>query len=181
KGGACSPEEPTEVDGWILKFFPNENGQTLDSTPHTRGMPSEYVRVGFKYRVLDPLQGTIIKNTPMELWAGFVGVEVDTLTNTLTPKIGWLVRVAENDDELLKDLQKNDNNWGIELRVKEVPEILAKLQHIKRLHLEFTDTVALPEWFDRLTIDDLSIKGTMTDAEKESLEKRFPKAKIIKK
>lgn len=181
KGGACSPDEPTEVDGWILKFFPNENGQTLDSTPHTRGMPSEYVRVGFKYRVLDPLQGIIIKNTPMELWAGFVGVEVDTLTNTLTPKIGWLVRVAENDDELLKDLQKNDNNWGIELRVKEVPEILAKLQHIKRLHLEFTDTVALPEWFDRLTIDDLSIKGTMTDAEKESLEKRFPKAKIIKK
>lgn len=117
----------------------------------------------------------------MELWAGFVGVEVDTLTNTLTPKIGWLVRVAENDDELLKDLQKNDNNWGIELRVKEIPKILAKLQYIKRLHLEFTDTVALPEWFDRLIIDDLSIKGTMTDAEKESLEKRFPKAKIIKK
>ena len=119
----------------------------------------------------------------MELWAGFVGGEVDTLTNTLTPKIGWLVRVAENDDELLKDLQKNDNKgyWGIELRVKEVPEILAKLQHIKRLHLEFTDTVGLPKWFDRLTIDDLSIKGMMTDAEKESLEKRFPKAKIIKK
>ena len=181
KGGACSPDEPTEVDGWILKFFPNNNGKTLDRTPHTKKMPSEYVRVGFKYRMLDPLQGTIINDTPMELWAGFVGVEVDTITNTLTPKIGWLVRVAESDEELLKDLQKNNNDWGIELRVKEVPEILVKLQHIKRLHLEFTDTVALPEWFDRLTIDELSIKGKMTDAEKESLVKRFPNAKITKK
>lgn len=181
KGGACSPDEPTEVDGWILKFFPNDNGKTLDRTPHTKKMPSEYVRVGFKYRMLDPLQGTIINDTPMELWAGFVGVEVDTITNTLTPKIGWLVRVAESDEELLKDLQKNNNDWGIELKVKEVPEILYKLQHIKRLHLEFTDTVALPEWFDRLTIDDLSIKGKMTDVEKESLVKRFPNAKITKK
>ena len=181
KGGACSPDEPTEVDGWILKFFPNNNGKTLDRTPHTKKMPSEYVRVGFKYRMLDPLQGTIINDTPMELWAGFVGVEVDTITNTLTPKIGWLVRVAESDEELLKDLQKNNNDWGIELKVKEVPEILSKLQHIKRLHLEFTDTVTLPEWFDRLTIDDLSIKGKMTDAEKESLVKRFPNAKITKK
>ena len=181
KGGACSPDEPTEIDGWILKFFPNDNGKTLDRTPHTKKMPSEYVRVGFKYRMLDPLQGTIINDTPMELWAGFVGVEVDTITNTLTPKIGWLVRVAESDEDLLKDLQKNNNDWGIEFRVKEVPEILVKLQHIKRLHLEFTDTVTLPEWFDRLTIDELSIKGKMTDVEKESLVKRFPNAKITKK
>ena len=181
KGGACSPDEPTEVDGWILKFFPNDNGKTLDRTPHTKKMPSEYVRVDFKYRMLDPLQGTIINDTPMELWAGFVGVEVDTITNTLTPKIGWLVRVAESDEELLKDLQKNNNDWGIELRVKEVPKILSKLQHIKRLHLEFTDTIVLPEWFDRLTIDELSIKGKMTDVEKESLVKRFPNAKITKK
>ena len=181
KGGACSPDEPTEIDGWILKFFPNDNGKTLDRTPHTKKMPSEYVRVGFKYRMLDPRQGTTINDTPMELWAGFVGVEVDTITNTLTPKIGWLVRVAESDEELLKDLQKNNNDWGIEFRVKEVPEILVKLQHIKRLHLEFTDTVTLPEWFDRLTIDELSIKGKMTDVEKESLVKRFPNAKITKK
>ena len=41
KGGACSPDEPTEVDGWILKFFPNDNGKTLDRTPHTKKMPSE--------------------------------------------------------------------------------------------------------------------------------------------
>ena len=75
------------------------------------------MRVDFKYRMLDPLQGTIINDTPMELWAGFVGVEVDTITNTLTPKIGWLVRVAESDEELLKDLQKYNNDWGIELRV----------------------------------------------------------------
>ena len=63
--------------------------------------------------------------------------------------------------------------------MKEVPEILGKLQHIKRLNLEFTDAVVLPEWFDRLTIDRFVISGKMTEAEKAGLEKRFPKAHIF--
>ena len=179
KGGGCSPDEPTKLDGWILKFFPDKNGQTLNKVPSTERMPAEYVRVGFKFKVIDPIQGTVAIETPMELWAGFVGAEVDTLTNTLTPKIGWLARVAESEDEQLADLRKKDENWGIEIRVKEVPEILGKLQHIKRLNLEFTDAVVLPEWFDRLTIDRFVISGKMTEAEKAGLEKRFPKAHIF--
>lgn len=179
KGGACSPDEPTELDGWILKFFPDKNGQTLDNVPFTKKMPAEYVRVGFKYRVIDPVEGTVTSETPMELWAGFIGAEVDILTNTVTPKIGWLARVAESEDEQLANLRKKDENWGIELRVKEVPEILRKLQHIKRLNLEFTDAVVLPEWFDRLTIDRLLISGKMTEAEKADLQKRFPSAIIF--
>ena len=179
KGGGCSPDEPTKLDGWILKFFPDKNGQTLNKVPSTERMPAEYVRVGFKFKVIDPIQGTVAIETPMELWAGFIGAEVDTLTNTLTPKIGWLARVAESEDEQLADLRKKDENWGIEIRVKEVPEILRKLKHIKRLNLEFTDAVVLPEWFDRLTIDRFVISGKMTEAEKAGLEKRFPKAHIF--
>lgn len=99
RGGACSPNKPTEFDGWILKFFPDENGKTLNKVKHTQKMPSEYVRVNFKYRVISPDNGNLIGETPMELWAGFFGAKVNTANNMLTPKIGWLVRVAKSDDE----------------------------------------------------------------------------------
>lgn len=99
RGGACSPNKPTELDGWILKFFPDENGKTLNKVKHTQKMPSEYVRVNFKYRVISPDNGNLIGETPMELWAGFFGAKVNTANNMLTPKIGWLVRVAKSDDE----------------------------------------------------------------------------------
>lgn len=143
-------------------------------------MPTERVRVGFKYRVLDSGQGTVINETPMKLWAGFIGAEEDTITNTLTPKIGWLVRMAESDDDVLNDLKKQDKGRGIRLRVKEVPEVLSKLQHIRRLELVFTDTVVLPEWLDRLTIDSFTIRGKMTGAEKAEIKRRFPKVEIKK-
>lgn len=93
RGGGCSDEMPTQLDGWLLKFFPNEEGVTRDHVPYIKDMPAEQVRVGFKYRVVKP-NGTIEKETPLELRAGFVGAVEDTLTNTLTPKIGWFVHEA---------------------------------------------------------------------------------------
>ena len=84
-GGACSPDKPTELDGWLLKLFPDENGKTRDKEKHTTEMPSEYVRVNFKYRVINPVDGSLISETPMELWAGFIGAKVDTASNMLTP------------------------------------------------------------------------------------------------
>ena len=160
KGGGCSSEEPTKLDGWMLKLFPDENGNTLSSIYHTKNMPTEYVKVGFKYCVIDPGQGMITNETPMELWAGFIGAEDDTINNMLTPKIGWLVcSISQNNDELLKELK---DRWAIELRVQEVPEVLSRIEHIRNLRLEFTDKVVIPEWFYNMSIDNLSIKGDVT-------------------
>lgn len=174
KGGVCSPDKPTELDGWLLKLFPDENGKTLDKVSHTKDMPAEYVRVGFKYRVINPLNGKLMSETPMELWAGFIGAKVDKEKNMVTPKVGWLVRVAESDDDILKELKKNNNDWGIHLRIQEVPEFLSQLGHIKSLHLVFTDKVVLPKWMDKLSIDHFTIEGKMTEAEKMAIKKRFP-------
>ena len=174
KGGACSPDKPTELDGWLLKLFPDENGQTLDKVAHTKEMPSEYVRVNFKYRVIDPANGNLITETPMELWAGFIGVKVDTVNNMLTPKMGWLVRVAESNDDTLNQLKKNNNDWGIHLRIQEVPEMLSQLGHIKSLNLVFTGKVNLPAWMDKMNIDTFTIMGDMTEEEKAAIKKRFP-------
>ena len=174
KGGACSPDKPTELDGWLLKLFPDENEQTLDKVAYTKEMPSEYVRVNFKYRVINPANGNLITETPMELWAGFIGVKVDTVNNMLTPKMGWLVRVAESNDDTLNQLKKNNNDWGIHLRIQEVPEMLSQLGHIKSLNLVFTGKVNLPAWMDKMSIDTFTIMGDMTEEEKAAIKKRFP-------
>ena len=164
KGGGCSNDKPTYLNGWLLKLFPDENGQTLDSVFHEKEMPSERVQVGFNYRKFDPEKGIVTSETPMELIAGFIGAEEDTLTNTLTPQIGWLIRKAEKEEDMLADL-KERSKGSIVLKVKEVPEMLTKLQHINGLELRFTNGIKLPEWFNKLDINYLNIGGKLQKSE----------------
>ena len=179
KSGGCSSEKPTELDGWLLKLFPDKDGQTLDKVSNTKSMPAERVRVGFKYNVIDPTQGTVVSETSMELLSGFVGIEQDSITHALTPKIGWLVRISNEEAESLERLRQQDKwNGGIYLHVKEVPEILSKLEHIKSLQIQFTDEVVLPDWMDALTIDRLCIGGQPTKKEKKNIRKRFPNTEL---
>ena len=170
-------KNPTELDGWILKLFPDEKGQTLDQVPHTHTMPSERVYVDFKYQIIDPENGYVLTTIPMQLIAGYIGTEVDTLTHTLTPKMGWVVRQLEGEEtivEKLKKMDEEDSFFGIELRVNHVPEHLSKLSHIKQLWLHFTDEIVLPEWMDKMTIDNLKVEGKITEEEEKALRQRFP-------
>lgn len=91
KGGLCSPKEPTKIDGWILTFFPDDDGAIYDHVPFTRTMPADKVYVTFEYRIVHPLTEEVLSETSLELWAGFLGVEEDKSSNMLTPKIGWYV------------------------------------------------------------------------------------------
>lgn len=177
KGGGCSFDKPTELDGWVLKLFPDEQGVTLDKIPHTQDMSADHVRVDFKYQIIDPAQGSVVREIPMELWAGFIGAEEDTIANALIPKIGWLVRI-DDEESTLSDLQKKNEKGTIYIRIKEVPTVLAQLKHINRLKLDFTGKVVLPTWMDKLTIENFTISGTMTEEEKAEIQKRFPKAVI---
>ena len=180
KGGDCVAErEPTKLDGWMLKLFPDENGNTLESIIHFKEMPSERVSVNLKYNVIDPATGLVVSETPIELMAGFIGAVDDPINNMLTPKIGWIVcSVSQNDDELLEELKRRDKNWAIELRIQETPEILSRLEHIRNLTLEFTDDVVIPEWFYNLSIENLTIRGKISDEVKAKLLKHFPNANI---
>ena len=177
KGGGCSFDKPTELDGWVLKLFPDEQGVTLDKIPHTHNMPADHVWVDFKHQIIDPAQGSVVREIPMELWAGFIGAEEDTIANALIPKIGGLVRI-DDEESTLSDLQKKNEKGTIYIRIKEVPTVLAQLKHINRLKLDFTGKVVLPTWMDKLTIENFTISGTMTEEEKAEIQKRFPKAVI---
>ena len=97
EGGRCGGPS-TLLDGWMLKLFPDKEGKTPNKVSKDSHMPTERVRVGFKRRIVDPIQRATISETDMELVAGFVGVEMDSATGAMTPKIGWMVRFADNPE-----------------------------------------------------------------------------------
>lgn len=177
KGGGCSGEKPTTLDGWFLSFFPfDSNGKTPNKVPlNTDKMLPEVVKTGFVHNVLD-LQGKLISSTNMELWAGIIGIDEDTITNTLSPKIGWAVREADNqEDAIVTQVQWSSSK---PLRIDKVPEGLKKLMHLHELNLDFTGKVVLPEWLEELDIKILRVNGQMTDEEKEAIKKRFPQVEF---
>jgi hypothetical protein len=57
-------------------------------------MANDLLFVNFKYQVIDA-RGDIIQETPMQFYSGFVGVDEDTETYAIAPRIGWLVRKGE--------------------------------------------------------------------------------------
>ena len=62
---------------------------------------------------------------------------------------------------------------------QEVPHALSKLDHIHALQLDFWENpVVIPEWLDKIPIDELRIMGKLTDEEEAQLRQRFPKAEI---
>lgn len=93
----------------------------------------------------------------------------------LTPKIGWLVRRSEDEAKVLNELvTKNKSGYGLDLKVAEVPEVLKKVGAIRRLTLNFTDDVVIPQWMDSIEIESLTIEGKVDERQALSLFERFP-------
>ena len=183
KGCLPDPKKITYLDGWFLKFFPNAQGETPDKVIWDTDMPQEMVRVNFRHVLTDPDNGMPIDTIPMQLWAGFVGVEEDANTHALTPKIGWLARIADEESDEVARLKEEDRvsgNLYISLnKDEEMPIALSKMDHIRSLRLNFWDNpVVIPKWLDKIPIDELRIMGKFTDEEETQLRQRFPKAEI---
>ena len=146
-------------------------------------MPQEMVRACFRQVLTDPATGEPLDTIPVQLWSGFVGVEENATTHALTPKIGWLARIAdEESDEVgrMKEQNKYDGSISVELgKGQEVPRALSKLDHIRTLRLNFWNSpVIIPEWLDNIPIDKLHIMGKFTDEEESQLRQRFPNVMI---
>ena len=173
----------TLLDGWFLKFFPDEWGRTKYDMIWAEDMPSEMSRANFIQAYIDPLTGKVIKEVPMQLWAGFVGVQVDEKTGALTPKIGWLARIAGEDDDKLSHLRDLNGRGRLSYSYYHdsdtLPRIISKLERIKRLELNFNShPVNVPVWLDTVIIDQLKIRGIITEAEEAQLRQRFPNVEI---
>ena len=183
-GNYCltDPKKITYLDGWFLKFFPNALGETPDSVVWNTDMPQEIVRVSFRQVLTHPDTGMPLDTIPMQLWAGFVGVEENAKTRALTPKIGWLARIADEESDEVARLKEQDKHMELYIHIsedQEVPHALSKMDHIRSLRLEFgNNPVVIPEWLDKIPIDKLRIMGKLTDEEEAQLHQRFPKAEI---
>ena len=181
--GGYVPNETTRLDGWFLKFFPNEHGYTQDDILYTESMPTEMARGNFKQEYIDPVTGASMKVVPVQLWAGFVGVQVDEKTGALTPKIGWFARIGDDEQEKLSLLYQLERHGGLSYsylhETDTLPGILAKMSGISKLTLRFNQyPVNIPAWVDNMKIGKLRIDGRLSDAEEAQLRQRFPEATI---
>ena len=94
KPGGGYKKAPTQIDGWILKFYPDKNGVTREKTSYTRALEKEIVRV--PYTLKDAVND---KTYNMELCAGIVGATLDKQNRSVRPKIGWFMVLKDSEDE----------------------------------------------------------------------------------
>ena len=177
RGGGCNNyEKPTNLDGWFLKLFPDVEKKTVPTAvPHNQNMKSEQVRVPFKY-VIETTEREVLKTYDMEMIAGFVGVEEDRQTYALTPKIGWVVRRGNEEEDAIARIMDMTRNYI--LPAEEVMPILQKIKKLNTLQLSFKGKVELPDWMDDMQIDHFIIYNDISKEEEKVLKKRFPKLEI---
>ncbi len=85
----------TLFDGWFLSLFPYDaKGRTPDKVTSVHDMLKDVVFADFKYKIYD-MNGKLLKETPMQFYSGFVGVEENHSNYELKARIGWFVRTNE--------------------------------------------------------------------------------------
>jgi len=193
--GKCG--SPAIVDGWVAKFFPYDkfgkrNG--LDSVSMYRTLPNEMVKVDLDYEKLMP-SGEVEK-TPLELWAGFVGLEQDDETFGLKPQIGWMIRKkgagasAKYLAELKKENSESDvgpnglsnsvmGGMGIMITVKTIPDELLQIGHIRKLTVYFVDGIQIPDEMSKIKIDSFEMHGKIDQVGIDKICKMFPNTYLI--
>jgi hypothetical protein len=186
---------PTIVDGWIVKFFPyNKLGKrnNLDSVSLRDALPNEMVKVDLQYENGDGAGN--FTNTPLEIWAGFVGLKQNDENFGLKPEIGWMIRKKQTgDNEKLKARLKNENRLtdnsvggitdnsiggGIMIRAKTVPDELLHIGPIHKLTIYFTDGIRVPDEMGNIKIDELAMYGDIKMEDRARIYKLFIKTKL---
>lgn len=175
---------PKIIDGWIVKFFPYDKDGKRNNLKQLEGggnLPEEIVKVDLKY--IESF-GDSTRTIPLELWAGFIGLEQNSNDFTLTPKIGWMIRKKDVEKEGLKEKLEEDaeNNdplgGGINIRVKEIPETIYRLDSIKRLKISFIDSIKVNSKLCNIKIGKLDLNGKINDEELKRISVLFPKTEL---
>jgi len=170
---------PKVIDGWIVKFFPygktgRRNG--LKELYSSDELPAEMVKVDLNYIAL--YQG-ISETIPLEIWAGFDGLEQDDKTFALKPHIGWMIRKKDalnnrRAEELRKSSMEEGLGGGISIRVKTVPKEVLDLKEIKSLSIYFTGDIQIPAEMANMKIGFFEMHGAITGPEIDHICKLLP-------
>lgn len=165
---------PECLDGWMAKFFPYnryEERLPLDTLylNNIDRLPDEMVKVDA--RVFNMMTG---EDTPVELWAGFVGLAQNNKNYMLTPKLGWMVRVKDVGNEVQKLKKENEDGYSLHF-VQNLPVALRQFDTIpiRELEIDFREKPYFPEWFWDLNIKQLRVKGKISEKERRNLLQHF--------
>ena len=173
---------PNIIDGWIVKFFPYDKDGRRNDLKKLEGtggnLPEEIVKVDLKYIDIE----TEV-TTPLELWAGFIGLEQNRGNFALTPKIGWMIRKKDVGNIGLTEKLKSDSKQsgygrGISIRVKEFPEELLSLIEAEDIEIQFLDKITIPDEFAKVKVKNLKLSGKIEEAEIERIIRMFPNSRI---
>lgn len=170
---------PKIIDGWIIKFFPYNKDDKRNNLKELKGsdnLPEEIVKVDLKY--IEAF-GDSTKTTPLELWAGFIGLEQDSDDFTLTPKIGWMIRKKDINNSGIKYRFRKEADSGISIKVKEIPNAIYELKEIYQLEISFIDSILIPDRLKEIKIDKLKLSGKIDKSEIERISKMFPNTELI--
>ncbi|MDR1106955.1 MAG: DUF4419 domain-containing protein [Treponema sp.] len=166
----------TIINGWITKFFPcGSNGErnSLRSIKSSGDLPEEIVKVDLLY--YDTTTGI---STPLELWAGFFGLDQNTENFALTPKIGWMIKKADPENSELAKKLESGGFYSIHIRVMEFPEVLLHVNGISTLTIDFINEITIPDAFAGVKIGYLNLSGKIEREEIERIIGMFPDSQI---
>lgn len=165
---------PECLDGWMAKFFPYnryEERLPLDTLylNNIDRLPDEMVKVDA--RVFNMMTG---EDTPVELWAGFVGLAQNNKNYLLTPKLGWMVRVKDIGNEFQKLKKENEDGYSLRF-VQNFPVALRQFDTIpiRELEIDFREKPYFPDWFWDLNIEQLRVKGKISEEQRRILLQHF--------
>jgi len=167
--------DPDIVDGWIVKFFPyfaDGKRSNLKTITLDTDMPSEIVKVNLDYYYSDGTKEII---TPLEIWAGFFGLQQDTKTCALKPDIGWMVRKRDKENPVFKyyfDTEKP--NKIIAFKTSVVPDEFLKIKEANWVIIDFTDKIIIPDKMAKMKIKQLILSGKISDEGINRICSMFP-------
>lgn len=173
RGGGCSRDTPTNLDGWFLKLLPfdKDGKRTPSKVPHTfNNFPKEMASVPVKYIEVSPSNGDVKNTVNLKLSGGIAGYTADEETGCVSFHLGWTVRKSDEDSNIERF---QDNTDFLSLRVKKIPEEMRSVSSYGYLEIHFTDKVEIPEWFYGLTISRLIIYGNVPSDIRRQLKLHF--------
>lgn len=167
------------IDGWFIKFFPyDKNGKrnNLDSLKGSFNLPDEIAKVDLEYQFIDA-SGTVHK-TPLEIWAGFWGLEQNRATFALKPQLGWIVKRKDRINALVLDHFKQQADHTIAIRVSRVPDEILQLKTINTLRMEFSGNIIIPDALKNVQIKKLILRGQIDEKEADRIRSMFPQTEL---
>ena len=94
---------PAKYNGWFTVFFPfckdkytGEVSRTPKTVTHNTNVCSEIKKADVLYVYIHPDGREETHN--LELWAGFIGMEMDWENRTLKPSISWMMRERSDNE-----------------------------------------------------------------------------------